>query len=236
MVKILLGANVSAMSGKLGGVVYSHNRFGPYIRTKSTPVNPNTERQTTVRAIFSNLTTRFKDTLTETQRAGWDIWTKNSPMKNVFGNTYNLTAINAYVRTNSLRLLTGQAEIDDAPVSFGEANSIVINEAGITVSAAAGTISIAATTDVTGFDASVDDDTLICYAGLPRSPNVEFFNGPFRYSGAIIGDSGTPPAVPYVFTPGFTLVEGQRMTIGFKHLDEEGLVSPMGQFNTIIAA
>ena len=70
--KVTPGAMFGSMSGKVGGLVASHNRYGAYLRNHVIPVNRNTERQDQVRSIFSFLGTRFKTELTTTQVASWD--------------------------------------------------------------------------------------------------------------------------------------------------------------------
>ena len=42
-------------SGSIGGATWSHNSSGAYIRARSIPVNPNTDRQNAVRVAVRNL-------------------------------------------------------------------------------------------------------------------------------------------------------------------------------------
>ena len=52
MAKIKFGMMMTDASGKLGGQVFSKNRGGSYVRTKSTPVNRQSSAQMNVRGIF----------------------------------------------------------------------------------------------------------------------------------------------------------------------------------------
>lgn len=45
MAKIKFGMMMTDARGKLGGQVFSKNRSGSYVRTKVTPVNPQTTTQ-----------------------------------------------------------------------------------------------------------------------------------------------------------------------------------------------
>ena len=60
MAKIKLSAIVSEMRGKLNGSVFSKNRGGAYIRTKVTPVNPQSLAQGLVRATLTNLSQAWR--------------------------------------------------------------------------------------------------------------------------------------------------------------------------------
>ena len=49
-------------SGSIGASVYSHNRYGAYIRARSVPVNPNTDRQVAIRNAIRALTIAWGNT------------------------------------------------------------------------------------------------------------------------------------------------------------------------------
>lgn len=236
MALIQLGSIVAEIRGKLGGTVFSRNRSGNYMRNKTSPVNPNTERQVQVRSQFSFLAGYFKDTITATQRDNWNSWANNSPFTNVLGNTYYTTGINSFIKINMMKLLCGLSIIADPPTEFGEASPIILNEAGIVVSEAAGTISITAITDLLNFDGSIDDEAVLISVGEPRSPNVNFFKGPYKIATAIVGNSLTPPVFPNEITPPYALIEGQRLNIKVKHLSATGQVSPESVCDVLVVA
>lgn len=54
--KLKFGAIVVDGRGKIGGHVASKNGAGAYLRTKVTPTNPQTARQSFVRALFAAIT------------------------------------------------------------------------------------------------------------------------------------------------------------------------------------
>src|SRR3546814_20356183 len=59
MAKVKFGALMTDARGKLGGHVFSKNRAGSYLRTKVTPVNPQTSYQTSVRALFGAISPQW---------------------------------------------------------------------------------------------------------------------------------------------------------------------------------
>jgi len=56
------------VSGSVGGVTASRNKFGGYLKTKPNPVNPNSERQQSVRNTFAALAEQWSNSLTQDDR------------------------------------------------------------------------------------------------------------------------------------------------------------------------
>ncbi|MBA7656193.1 hypothetical protein ES703_64108 [subsurface metagenome] len=138
-------------SGSIGGTVWSRNSAGAYIRNRSVPVNPNTDRQVAVRNYVKNLTIRWANTLTQPQRDAWDVYAANVDWLNKLGDSVNLTGMPHYVRCNTLRLVLLQTRIDDAPIIFnlaaaeeldagvlGEAHVVKLGGAGVSNPVAVG--------------------------------------------------------------------------------------------------
>jgi hypothetical protein len=91
-------------SGSAGGSTWSRNRFGAYVRSRSMPVNPNTDLQVAARNRVRALTIAWQNTLTPAQRDGWNLYAANVPWKNHLGQDSFLTGLNHYVRSNTARL------------------------------------------------------------------------------------------------------------------------------------
>ena len=195
-------------SGSTGGAVFSHNRYGAYIRSRSTPVNPQTARQTAMRNYTRNLSIRWYAVLTAAQRDGWDLYAANVGWQNKFGESVNLTGLNHYVRGNSVRLQAGLVYIDDAPTVFNlpEAPYLFV----CSISEAAQVVSV--TFDPTEPWAVEDGGALAIYMGKPRGPARKFFNGPWRYIGLVEGNSITPPVSPVTPAVAWPCAELQRVT------------------------
>ncbi len=94
-----IGLLSSAASGKLGGIVASHNRGGTYFRHHSIPVQPRTPAQTAVRNQLQAFSSAFKS-LTQPQVAGWNALALTVTLKSKLGTTYNPTGQQLFVSCN----------------------------------------------------------------------------------------------------------------------------------------
>jgi len=115
MAKVKYGGGIQDIRGSLAGQVHSRNTFGNYIRQKVSPVQPRTSRQLEIRTLFSELSRRFSNTLSDEQQEAWRQAAASAPVRDVFGDSITLTGINLYARLNSLRLLQGLPPLDDPP-------------------------------------------------------------------------------------------------------------------------
>lgn len=94
-----IGLLSSAASGKLGGVVASHNRGGTYFRHHSIPVQPRTPAQRAVRNQLAAFSSAFK-ALTAAQISGWNALGNTVTLKSKLGTTYNPTGQQLFVSCN----------------------------------------------------------------------------------------------------------------------------------------
>jgi hypothetical protein len=128
--KALFGSFIVDGRNKVNGHVVSKNRYGSYIRTKVTPVNPQTVGQQAAR---NNLATNSQNWrgLTEDQRQGWIDAAANFPFTDIFGNIKFLSGQALYVKLNNNLVNAGQAAIDTAPapVAIPALNSITLTAA-----------------------------------------------------------------------------------------------------------
>ncbi len=105
---------IEPRSGSYQGLTSSRNRFGQYVRTRATPVNPNTTTQATVRARQSNNAAAWR-VLTDAQRAGWASLGSSMVRTDSLGQSYNLTGFQAYCSVNNLNLAAGNSVVAAAP-------------------------------------------------------------------------------------------------------------------------
>jgi len=96
------GPIVGQISGAEGGVVFSSNRYGPYIRRRAIPVNPQTPKQLKIRAL--------------TDKEAWRSWAANSPITNVLGLKQILDGHAAFVQCNNALKFMGLPGITLPPV------------------------------------------------------------------------------------------------------------------------
>jgi hypothetical protein len=94
-----IGLLSSAASGKLAGVVASHNRGGTYFRHHSIPTQPRTASQRLQRAQLAGFSAAFKS-LTATQIAGWNALGSTVSLKSKLGTTYHPTGQQLFVSCN----------------------------------------------------------------------------------------------------------------------------------------
>ena len=102
MAKVKFGLVVTDARGKSGGLVYSKNRSGAYIRTKVTPVNPNTARQSVVRNSLSLNSKEWSNVLSDGERSAYQALADNNPVTNIFGDSLILTGIALFGKINNV--------------------------------------------------------------------------------------------------------------------------------------
>lgn len=218
-------------SGKLGSWVYSHNAAGTYVRAKGSPVNPNTSRQVSVRSILQALSIAWTNDLTYAQRQAWINYALNVNMSQTYGWKY-ISGIAQYVRTNASRLQAGLARIDDAPTTF----SLAPAEGSLGASGSEATQQVSITWPGAPLWAETTGSYMAVFVGLPQNPSREFFNGPWRFAGALLGDTTTPLTSPQLVTTPYPIAEGQRIWVRTRVGYDDGRLSFFGQADFLCAA
>jgi len=109
------GALAGQLSGRVGGVIFSRNRGGDYVRNGPCPVNPSTTYQVLVRNALATASTRWND-VAFTYRPAWEAWAKTNPIQNRLGETIRLQGNAAFVALNSRLVQTGAAVVDTPPI------------------------------------------------------------------------------------------------------------------------
>lgn len=217
-------------SGSVGATVYSHNRYGAYIRARSVPVNPNTSRQVAVRNALRALSINWENVLTPAQRAAWEEYGDNVTWKNRLGDTVNLTGLSHFIRSNALRLQSGIAQVDVAPVIFNLAKA----EPALVVTASEATQDFTITgQDPNDWIGEVDAWQFF-YMGLPQNANIKFFGGPYRLLTATPGAG--PPPFPIVIAAVFPIAEGQRVWVRSRIARGDARLSEFAEVNILVAA
>lgn len=207
MALIKFGGGITEMRGSIAGNVFSRNRSGAYVRSRTKPVNPNTDLQQIVHSIITLLTTRWSQTLTAAQRTAWNLYASNVVMNNKLGESINLTGFNHYIRSNAGRQRVGAPVVDDGPVIFELPTADPAF--AITATEAAQQISFAYNA---ALDWADEDDAYILFEqGQPQNAQRNFFAGPWRHCAQVEGVTGAPPASPKVAAVVFAVAEGQHI-------------------------
>lgn len=199
------------LSGSIADNTFSRNRFGPYVRVRRVPVNPNTVGQQEIRGHFANATTAWR-LLSAAQRQEWNDYAAQTPKQNPLGETVFDTGFNWYVATFVFASRTGaiSGNFGIAPATGGLSSILAF---GISVSAATG-ITIAPPTPN---PATGEGAYLFSWAG-PFNQSKVFYKGPFPFANSVVlDDSLTYPFV--AATP--TIVAGQRWAFRYRLMADD---------------
>lgn len=207
MALIKFGGGVVDARGSIAGNVFSRNRYGNYMRARTKPVNPQSVRQSAIRALMALISQAWFAVVSIAQRADWAVYASNVPETNKLGEVIRLSGFNQYVKSNLAAQNAGLPAIADGPSVFTKPGedptyAAVISEA---------TQTIANTFDATADWANEDDAGLIVQMGIPQNDSIEFFDGPWRHAGTILGDSVTPPVTGDPVTAPFPVVANQKI-------------------------
>lgn len=202
---MLVRGILTTMSGSLGGITAARNKGGQYLRARVVPVNPQTPQQVTLRTIFAALAVHWGETLTAAQRTAWDTYAENVTVVNRIGETVNLTGQQMYMRSNTPRLQTGAARVDDGPTIF---NLGAFTDMSIGIVGGGDVVSV--TFDNTDAWANEDDAHAIILTSREKAESINFFKGPYRLADTIPGDSTIPPTSPEAITSDFTYATGNK--------------------------
>lgn len=114
MALIKLTAFLDNISGKVNGSVFSKNKGGNYVRSKSNPSNPQTIAQMLNRSIFGAISSAWRG-LTDGQRKAWDTGAGNYPYQNRLGDTKILSGFALHQKLNRNLQLINQAMVVTPP-------------------------------------------------------------------------------------------------------------------------
>lgn len=115
MAKFTPGPTVAAVSGSIGGTVYSHNRGGMYIRNRSIPITSTTTEALNAKARLATASSAWQN-LTDAQRAAWLSWALQNPVTDSLGFPRHLTGHQSYVALNTRLALAAASAISVPPI------------------------------------------------------------------------------------------------------------------------
>ncbi|MGL4901445.1 MAG: hypothetical protein ACRC4U_15370 [Shewanella sp.] len=169
--KMKFGAIVVDGRGKINGMVASKNRAGAYLRTKVTPVNPQTSRQGFVRSALTSLAQAWRG-LTEAQRLSFNAAVQSFAKTDIFGDLKNPSGFNLYMRLNQNLSTISAAPIDQAPLP-AEVLSVTLDN--LTCDVSAETLELTLSGDVPSGSIAVLEAT------APQSPGKSFVKSEYRW-------------------------------------------------------
>lgn len=227
------GGGITQVSGAIGGDVHARNRFGNYIRPRTKPVNPRSERQEAVRADLSFLAEYWHQELSAAQRAAWEVYAAAVAMTNRLGETIYLTGFNHFMRSNCARRNFDNFLVEDGPVvlSLPETDpTLTCTDEGVVAQ------TFTFTCDNTGWAANGDQKLrILLYQGLPQLVSRTFFAGPWRFMDVI--DSVEGAAGTGTFSAVFPFGVGQKVWFQARLFTLSGRVTNLWQVSprTIVA-
>jgi len=226
------GGGILDARGSIGGQVHSKNRYGNYVRARTTPVNPNSMRQNAVRDDLSNVVALWGNTLTQAQRDQWGVYAAAIPRSNKLGQTVFHTGFNWFVGNNVMRLQNGVAVVPAGPATL----SLPVPDSAFDVAVDETNQEIEVTFDDTMEWLDEDGGAMQIQMGMPQPATREFFNGPWRIAGTILGDSITAPTTPATIPVPFPVQEGQRVYVKARITRLDGRVSDFFRVTTLVIA
>mgnify|MGYP001332534141 CR=1 FL=1 len=175
MAKVLFSGIAGVdLRNKLNGSVFSKNRYGAYVRTKVTPVNPQSTAQQLVRNRLSTQSQAWRG-LTEPERQSWIDGAVNFPFTDIYGNTKILSGQALYVKLNTNLAQAGIAanSVCPSPVSL---DALVLTS--LTADAGGPTLEL---TTLSGMIQA--NQTLVVQSSGNVTPGKMFVKNLFRFIG-----------------------------------------------------
>lgn len=220
------GPAVAAVSGSVGGTVFSHNKGGMYMRNRSIPTNPSTLAQQNTRARLATMSTAWQ-TLTDDQRQAWEEYGRQNPTPNALGNPTIKSGSNWHIALNS-RILQASGTIITVPpvVAAPDAFTLVTQDGDI----GAGDV------DLTFAAALTAGNQIELFAAVTNSQGITYIKNQLRFITFSVVDQASPWANQSTLenTLG-TLIVGQKLHIEAAQYDPaNGLRSPFIRDDVII--
>lgn len=221
---------LTAMSGSLAGLVFSHNAGGAYVRGRGIPTQPNTPAQAAIKAIFGELGTAWRQDLTAQERDDWDLYGAATPLTDKIGQPFFPTGLNMYIRGNTGLLQSGGTRVDGGPITPGLPSFTAPSAAAVESTTNVASIVFEETDAWTG----VDGTRLLIYASRGQGLSINFFKGPYQLAGTIDGDGVLAPTSPQNVTVPFNVALGQKVFFRAVLVDEQGRLGQEVFFEQVV--
>lgn len=177
MAKVKFGMFMTDARGKVGGQVFSKNRGGAYVRTKVTPSNGQTSRQTFIRQLLSSISIAWA-TLTAQARSGFNAAVNDWSTTDIFGDSRNPSGKTLFTKLNMNLANSLQTQITSVP------DKVAVPALGnFSITADLSDLAI----DVLAADVVLGSKILV-NATAPLSNGIYFYKGRFRQIAVV--DSG----------------------------------------------
>lgn len=174
---------LAQISGSVNGITFAHNAGGAYMRNRSLPSNPGTDRQDQVRTAMTTLAKMWSESLTEEQRVAWRLYGAAVTVINKIGDPISLSGIAAFIRVNLFRMaslgLAPTLAVPEYETGSGDPIPAYVSSELNVVSTTLD-LTVQLTADATGYNA-------IAYFSGILSPGVKFYKGPYAsYAAGVV--------------------------------------------------
>ena len=204
--KIKFGALVVAGRGKIGGHVASRNRAGAYLRTKVTPVNPQSLDQIACRNRLAGISTDWRD-LTAAQRVAWNAAVADYARTDVFGDIRNPSGFNLHQKLNNNLVNVAQAQITAPPLPESiDAFTSVAVAADFTLQ----------TVTITYAPAIAADHSVLVMGTPAISPGITFVKSEYRQFDVMVAADASPFSIETEYIAKFGSIGAVGMKVFLK--------------------
>jgi hypothetical protein len=231
MANVKFGGGITEMSGSIAGTVFARNRFGAYCRPRTKPVNPKSDRQSAARGKMQLLADYWSSAnMSDAERGAWTTYAAAIARKNRLGEVMHATGFNEFIGGNAARMAVGGTLIEAGP------SSLVLPGADTTIAmtADAGTQLLTIAFDANQDWAKEVGGFLSVSMGKPQGVTRNFFGGPYRIAGGLVGAVSPVVTSPKTLVAPFTLVTGQKIYAHARIVRADGRTSNTMNFPAFI--
>lgn len=211
MAKVKFGIGPADIRGKINGSVFARNRGGAYVRTKVTPLNPQTTAQVAARSLLTGLAQNFRS-LSQDQITAWNNAVTQWQTTDVFGDLVSPTGLALYVRLNANIQNGGGSPISTPPSPVG-ADALTSLTLTADVSSSEFDVAFAPATVPANHALYVESTSML-------SPGINNANSRFRFIGVAAAAATSPFDGFTAQTAKFgSLVAGQKVYVRCKFIN-----------------
>lgn len=200
---------ITDVSGSAGGLTFFRSKAGLAFRSRVNPVNPSTALQLVVRNAMASVSATWR-TLTQSQRDAWDAYATATPLPGKLGGTTNIGGEAMFCRCNVPRVQAGLAVVSNGPIASGTGDIPGLDLDTFSAGSPAGfapTFTVGAGT----LWSNNAGAALLLYTSTGAfSPGINYFDGPWNFLTAILGNTTPPTSGQNVPLP-FSLVAGDKL-------------------------
>jgi len=219
---VRFGGGVVDARGSIAGNTFSKNRFGHYVRPRTKPVNPRSDRQVEARVRIQMLAEYWHSAaMSDIERAAWDAYASAVAMNNKLGEVIRLTGYNHFIRSNASLLAAGGAMVEPGP----EIQALPEADESFAVAGDNGTQLLNIFFDIAKLWALETGGYLLVEMGMPQLHTRNYFGGPWRVAAAIAGVDTTGVSSPQTIVAPFTLTSNQKIWCRASIIRKDGRAS-----------